>query len=474
MSTLRHVLFRRTTPGMHLSPEQPALTRSMGTFQLSMLGIGATVGTGIFIVLSQAVPVAGPAVIWSFVIAAVVAGLTALCYAEMASAIPASGSSYSYAYATLGELPALGVGACLLLEYGVSAAAVAVGWSEYLNQALDNLFGIRIPEALSSAPEAGGAVNLPAIILVAMCTLLLVRGVSESAKANAAMVLIKLAVLVMFIVVGVTGWNQDHFSNFAPMGIAGITGAAGIIFFSYIGIDAVSTAGNEAKNPARTMPLAILITLSVVTVLYMAVAVVAIGAQDTQSFEGQEAGLAAILQSVTGASWPGTVLALAAIASIFSVTLVILYGQTRIFFAMSSDGLVPPVFSRINPRTRTPIAGTLITGSAVAVLAGLLPINFLAEMTSIGTLVAFIVVSLAVIIRRAQSPDQPAPFKVPLYPAVPVLSILGCLWLIKDLRPATLIAFILWMLLAAGFYFTYSIRHSKLQAQRIKEPAPVP
>lgn len=459
---------------MQQSPEQPALARSMGTFQLSMLGIGATVGTGIFIVLSQAVPVAGPAVIWSFVIAAVVAGLTALCYAEMASAIPASGSSYSYAYATLGELPALGVGACLLLEYGVSGAAVAVGWSEYLNQALENLFGIRIPDALSSAPEAGGVVNLPAIVLVAMCTLLLVRGIGESAKANAAMVLIKLAVLVMFIVIGVTGWNQDHFANFAPMGIAGITGAAGIIFFSYIGMDAVSTAGNEAKDPARSMPLAILITLGVVTTLYIAVAVVAIGAQETSAFDGQEAGLAAILQTVTNTSWPGTVLALAAVVSIFSVTLVILYGQTRIFFAMSSDGLVPPIFSRVNPRTRTPIAGTLITGSAIAVLAGLLPINFLAEMTSIGTLVAFIVVSLAVIVRRSQSPDKPAPFKVPLYPAVPALSILGCFWLIKDLRPATLIAFGVWILVAAAFYFTYSIRHSRLQPERMKEPVPVP
>ncbi|WP_332460083.1 amino acid permease [Arthrobacter sp. YN] len=446
----------------------------MGTFQLSMLGIGATVGTGIFIVFSQAVPVAGPAVIWSFVIAAVVAGLTALCYAEMASAIPASGSSYSYAYATLGEFPALAVGACLLLEYGVSGAAVAVGWSEYLNQALENLFGVRIPEALSSAPEAGGVVNLPAIALVAMCTLLLVRGVSESAKANAAMVMIKLAVLVMFIVIGVTGWNQDHFSNFAPMGIAGITGAAGIIFFSYIGLDAVSTAGNEAKNPSRTMPLAILITLAVVTALYIAVAVVAIGAQETRAFEGQEAGLAEILQTVTNASWPGTILALAAIVSIFSVTLVVLYGQTRIFFAMSTDGLVPPVFSRVNARTRTPIAGTFITGSAVAVLAGLLPISFLAEMTSIGTLVAFIVVALAVIIRRAQYPNQPAPFKVPLYPVVPILSILGCLWIIKDLRPVTLIAFIAWLLLATAFYFTYSIGHSRLRQRPPKESLPVP
>jgi len=474
MSSLLQQIFRRSVPGAAQSSGQPALARTMGTFQLSMLGIGATVGTGIFIVLSQAVPVAGPAVIWSFVIAAVVAGLTALCYAEMASIIPASGSSYSYAYATLGELPAMGVGACLLLEYGVSGAAVAVGWSEYLNQALDNLFGIRIPEALSAAPEAGGVVNVPAIVLIAMCTVLLVRGVNESAKANAVMVLVKIAVLIMFIVVGITGWNQDHFANFAPMGMAGITGAAGIIFFSYIGLDAVSTAGDEAKNPARTMPLAIIITLAVVTALYIAVAVVAIGAQDTAAFEGQEAGLAAILQSVTNASWPGTVLALAAIVSIFSVTLVVLYGQTRIFFAMSSDGLVPKVFSRVNAKTRTPAAGTVITGTAVAMLAGLLPINFLAEMTSIGTLVAFIVVSLAVMIRRSRAPHQPAPFKVPLYPVVPILSILGCLWILKDLRAVTLIAFVIWILLATVFYFTYSVRHSRLRTVPTEEPVLTP
>lgn len=470
MSSLLHTALRRTAPEeQEASPVVGAsLIRSMGVFQLSMLGIGATVGTGIFIVLSEAVPVAGPAVIWSFVIAATVAGLTALCYAEMASVMPASGSSYSYAYATLGELPAVGVGACLLLEYGVSAAAVSVGWSEYLNHALENLFGLRIPEALSSAPEAGGAVNLPAVFLVAMCTLLLIRGVSESAKANAVMVMLKIAVLLMFIVIGITGWNENNFADFAPMGLAGITGAAGIIFFSYIGLDAVSTAGNEARNPARTMPLAILITLGAVTALYVTVAVVAVGAQGMEEFEGQEAGLAAILQAVTGASWPGTVLAVASVVSIFSVTLVVLYGQTRIFYAMSRDGLIPPVFGKVHPRTKTPVAGTILTGSAVAVLAGLVPINFLAEMTSVGTLVAFLVVAVAVVVRRKRTPGIPAPFKVPLYPVTPILAIAGCLWIIKDLRPQTLLAFAGWTGVALIFYFTYSVKNSRLN----KAPEP--
>jgi len=237
------------------------LARSIGLFQLSMIGIGATIGTGIFFVLSQAVPVAGPAVIWSFVIAGVVAGLTAICYAELASAVPVSGSSYSYAYVTMGEVVAMGVAACLLLEYGVSAAAVAVGWSEYLNELLGNLFGVTIPDVLSKSPEAGGVLNVPAVLLVALVALLLIRGTSESAKVNATMVLIKIAVLIMFIVIGITGWNTDNLADFAPFGFGGVMGAAGIIFFSYIGLDAVSTAGEEVHNPRRTLPLAIIIAL---------------------------------------------------------------------------------------------------------------------------------------------------------------------------------------------------------------------
>ncbi len=232
MASLAQQLFRRK-PVTEMSEEtgtdsgQSELARTIGLFQLSMFGVGATIGTGIFFVLGQAVPVAGPAVIWSFVIAGTVAGLTAVCYAELASAVPVSGSSYSYAYATLGELPAMGVAACLLLEYGVSAAAVAVGWSQYLNELLDNLFGFKIPDALSQAPEQGGFVNLPAVILVFLCTLLLIRGASESAKTNAIMVMIKIGVLLMFIVIGLQGWNSDNLADFAPFGITGITSAAG-------------------------------------------------------------------------------------------------------------------------------------------------------------------------------------------------------------------------------------------------------
>lgn len=438
------------------------LARTIGLAQLSMFGIGATIGTGIFIILSQAVPVAGPATLISFVVAGVVAGLTAICYAELAGAVPVSGSSYSYTYATLGEMPAVAVGACLLLEYGVSAAAVSVGWSQYLNQLLDNLFSIRIPDALSQAPEQGGIINLPAVVLVCLCGVLLVRGASESAKINAIMVGIKLGILALFVVVGIAGWNTDHFADFAPFGFSGIMSAAGIIFFSYIGLDAVSTAGEEVKNPRRNLPLAILISLVAVTGVYIAVVAVAIGAQPADQFQDQEAGLAAILENVTGSSWPGTVLAAGAVVSIFSVTLVVIYGQTRILFAMSRDGMIPKVFHKVNPRTLTPIPNTIIVCAVIGVLAGFIPINFLAEMTSIGTLVAFLVVSIGVMVLRRIAPDLKRSFKVPGYPVTPILSIIGCIWIIKDLRPVTIYVFLVWVAIALGWYLAYGRSHSYL------------
>ncbi len=462
--TLKQLFRRKPVPEMAAESGTDTgaseLERTIGLFQLSMFGVGATIGTGIFFVLSQAVPVAGPAVILSFVIAGTVAGLTAVCYAELASAVPVSGSSYSYAYATLGELPAMGVAACLLLEYGVSAAAVAVGWSEYINELIDNVFGVSLPDSLSQAPEQGGVLNLPAVLLVTLCTLLLIRGTSESAKTNAIMVLIKIAVLLLFIVIGVMGWSSANLEPFAPFGLAGITSAAGIIFFSYIGLDAVSTAGEEVKDPRRTLPLAILIALAVVTTLYVLVAVVAVAAQKYTDFEGQEAGLAAILEEVTGSTWPGTVLAAGAVISIFSVTLVVMYGQTRILFAMSRDGMLPELFHKVNPRTLTPVPNTVIVAVVIALLAGLIPINFLAEMTSIGTLVAFLVVSIGVMVLRRTHPELPRGFKVPFYPVTPILSIIGCIWIIQDLRAVTIWVFLIWVAVAMAWYFAYGFRHS--------------
>ena len=466
MPTLQQLFRRKPVPEMSAESGtdtgQSELARSIGLFQLSMFGIGATIGTGIFFVLSEAVPKAGPSVILSFVLAGVVAGLTAICYAELASAVPVSGSSYSYAYATLGELPAIGVAACLLLEYGVSAAAVAVGWSQYVNELLDNLFNWTLPDSISNAPEQGGVLNLPAVILIILCTLLLIRGASESAKVNAIMVMIKIGVLVLFIAIGITGWNSDNLTPFAPEGLNGITTAAGLIFFSYIGLDAVSTAGEEVKNPRRTLPLAILIALVTVTTLYILVTIVAVAAQPSEKFSGQEAGLSRILEDITGSTWPGTMIAAGAVISIFSVTLIVLYGQTRILFAMSRDGMIPSIFHKINRRTLTPVPNTIIVACVIALLAGLIPIDFLAEMTSIGTLVAFLVVSIGVMVLRSTHPELPRGFRVPLYPITPVLSIAGCIWIIQDLRAVTIYVFFGWSTVALLWYLFYGRHHATL------------
>ena len=440
------------------------LKRTIGTFQLTMFGVGATVGTGIFFVLSQAVPEAGPGVVVSFIIAGIAAGLAAICYAELASAVPVSGSTYSYAYTTLGEAVAMGVAACLLLEYGVSTAAVAVGWSQYVNKLFDNFFGHHLPQAISAAPwdSTPGVINLPAVVLVIMCAMLLIRGASESAKVNTIMVLIKLGVLVMFSVIAFTAFDVDRFADFAPLGAAGIGSAAGTIFFSYIGLDAVSTAGDEVKNPQKTMPRAILAALITVTAVYILVTIAALGAQGWTDFEGQEAGLATILDTVTGAQYWGTVLAAGAVISIFSVTLVTLYGQTRILFAMGRDGLLPSMFAKVNPRSMTPVNNTIIVAIVVSILAGVVPLDYLADMVSIGTLVAFIVVSVGVILLRVREPDLPRGFKVPGYPVTPVLSVLACAYILYSLHWYTWIAFSSWVAVVLVFYFVWGRHHSAL------------
>jgi basic amino acid/polyamine antiporter, APA family len=351
-SIVQRLLRRKPVDAFVSEPRADAeggeLSRSIGLFQLTMFGVGATIGTGIFIVLNEAVPEAGPGVVVSFALAGITAALTALCYAELASTIPVSGSSYSYTYATMGEIVAFGVAACLLLEYGLSSAAVSVGWGQYLNALFFNLFGFRIPDAIISAPGEGGYFNLPAVVLVMLCCLLLVRGARESATANAVMVLIKLAVLTLFIVVGFTAFSSENFAPFAPLGVAGIGVAASSIFFTFIGLDAVSTAGEEVHNPRRNLPLAIIFATIIVTTVYVLVALAGVGAQPYGQFAGQEAGLAVIMRNITGSGWPSAVLAAGATISIFSVTLVVLYGQTRILFAMGRDGMLPEIFHRVD------------------------------------------------------------------------------------------------------------------------------
>ena len=429
-STLRAELLRRKPirpPSSGSGPDE--LRRTIGTFQLAAFGIGATVGTGIFVVVSSAVPV--------------------------------SGSTYYYAYATLGEVVAMGVAACLLLEYGVSAAAVAVGWSGYLNEALVNITGIELPQAILAAPwdDDPGVVNLPAVVLVGLCMVLLIRGASESARLNA----IKLAVLAMFVVIAFTAFDADNFADFAPFGTAGMATAAGVIFFSVIGLDAVSTAGDEVRDPQRTMPRALLIALAVVITFYVLVAVSAVGTQPWQDFEGQsEAGLSQILNNVTGSTVWGTVLAVGAVISIFSVTLVVLYGQTRILFAMGRDGMLPPVFSRFSPRTRTPVQNTVIVCAVVALLAAFVPLDHLVDLVSIGTLTAFIVVSVGVIVLRRREPGLPRGFTVPGYPVVPVLSVLVCGYILISLHWITWLVFAAWVALFLLLYALYGRRHSAL------------
>ncbi|WP_418960212.1 APC family permease [Streptomyces tritici] len=440
------------------------LRRTVGPFQLTMIGIGATIGTGIFFALGSAVPEAGPAVILSFVVAAVAAALTALCYAELASAVPVSGSSYSYAYATLGEFAAWAVGWCLLLEYAVSGAAIAVSWGEYLNDLTLRLFDVRMPDAISAPPGAGGVVNLPGVVLVGLCCLLLVRGAKESALVNTVMVLVKLAVLALFVVVGTTAFDSGNLQPFAPLGFAGVGTAAATVFFAFIGLDAVSTAGDEVRDPKRTLPLAIVGALAVVTTVYVLVAVVGVGAQPWTAFEGQEAGLSAILGDITGAQWPAVLLSAGAVLSIVSVTLVVLYGQSRILYTMGRDGMLPTAFRRVSPRSGTPVFSTLMTGGFVALLAAVFPLDLLADLTSMGTLAAFTVVSLGVLILRRTSPHLDRGFRVPGHPVVPVLSLGACGYLIYELPLDTYLLFGGWLVLALVVYLLYSRHNSALEA----------
>ncbi|MFI7613124.1 amino acid permease [Nonomuraea terrae] len=444
------------------------LRRTMSLWQLTLFSVGATLGTGIFVILGQAVPKAGPAVVLAFVLAAFTALLSALSYAELAGTIPVSGSSYSYAYATLGELVAWVCGWCLMLEYAVSVAAVAVGWGEYLNAFLSSLAGVALPDAITRSPgQDGGVVNVTAIAIVLLATWLLLRGASESATANAFFVLIKVAVLLFFCVVAFTAFRSGNLAPFAPMGVAGITAAASQVFFSYIGFDAASTAGEEAKNPKRDLPLAIILSLAIVTAVYVLVALAAVGAMPWTDFdpEGTEASLSHIADLAMGATWPGLIVSFGAVVAIASVVLTVIYGQTRILFAMSRDGLIPRVFQRVSPRRQVPVANTLIVAAFISVLAGLVPLGQLAEATSIGTLFAFAIVNVGVLVLRYRSPELPRSFRTPFFPATPVLGAVMCVVVMAGLAGVTWLAFALWMLVGLACYFLYGYGHSRLNAE---------
>ena len=460
------------------------LSRNLSTFQLTMFGVGATVGTGIFFVLGEAVPKAGPAVLISFLVAGLAAGLSALCYAEMASAIPVSGSTYSYSYHALGEGVAVVIAGCVLLEYGVATGAVAVGGSSYFNELTHSLLGGRLPHALSISPipgtdglATGGIINLPAVILIFLCSLLLIRGASESARLNAIMVIIKLGVLVLFSVIGFSAFQADHFQGFFDSGFAGISAAAGTIFFSFIGLDAVATAGEEVKDPQKALPRAIIAALVIVTTVYVLVAGAGLAAKHASFFsspEAAEAGLAQILKDITGNEFWSTVLAAGAVISIFSVTLVSLYGQTRILFSISRDGMVSRKFIEVNPRTMTPVYNTIVVSIVVALIGGFVPADYLWDTVSIGTLVAFSVVAIGIIVLRRTAPDLERPFKLPGYPVTPILTVAACAWIMWGLSAVTWLIFGVWIAIVFLFYLVYGRQHAILNhysdPEEIAEP----
>ncbi len=451
--------------------EGHGLKRTMGLFQLVCFGVGAIVGTGIFVGLSDSVAEAGPAVVVSFVLAAITCIFTAFSFAELGSAIPVSGSSYSFAYATLGERIAFLTGWCLLLEYGISVSAVAVGWGQYLNELLDSLIGRQLPAALSHPPGDGGVVNVPAVVVMLLAALLLVRGVRESARATAVMAVVKIVVLILFCAIALTAFSSENLSPFAAHGLMGVTSGASVAFFSYIGFDAITTAGEEVKNPRRNIPLAIMICIGVATLLYCLVAIAAIGAMSADEVASQPAALSLIVNNVTDSALGGGVIAFGAVVAIASVVLAVLYGQTRILMSMSRDGLIPRIFERVSPRTSTPAANTWIVAAVFAVPAAVVPLDVVMNLTTIGTLAVMAVVNIAVITLRRRNPDLQRSFRVPLFPVLPVLGVLFCLYLIYGTGWRTWLQFGAFLLVGSLVYALYGHRHSRLGATRGRDAA---
>jgi APA family basic amino acid/polyamine antiporter len=461
--------------------ETSELKRTLSAANLVSLGIGCIIGAGIFVMTGQAAAqYAGPAIIISFVLAGLCCAFAGLCYAELASMLPVSGSAYSYSYASLGEIVAWVMGWLLLLEYGVAASTVAVGWSGYVVSFLGN-FGIAIPEMLTTPTLQmdhdthtlinTGGINLPALFGILSMTALLVVGVKESATVNNVIVCVKLAVVVLFVVIGAFYVNPDNWVPFIPentgdtgrYGWSGILRGAGIVFFAYVGFEAVSTAAQEAKNPKRDVPIGILGSLFVCTLLYMAVALVLTGIvrYDTLNVADPIAKAVDAIQI----PWLSFLVKIGAIAGLTSVMMVLLYGQTRIFYTMSRDGLMPPIFSRVHPKFQTPWINTLLVGSIIGVVAATTPIDILGDLVSLGTLTAFALICFTVLYLRKAEPNLPRPFKVPFSPYFPVLGILFCGYLIFGLlsNPITVQFYVYYLVVGLVIYFAYSHKHSKLQ-----------
>src|SRR3954451_851381 len=428
--------------------DNTGLRRAVGTLDLTALGIGAIIGTGIFVIIGEAIGKSGPAIVISFVVAGLTCLFSALSYAELAATIPVSGSAYTYSYATLGELVAWIIGWDLIIEYGFAVATVAVGWGGYLNTLLGDVFGSTLPTAIANPPgEDGGVVNVPAVFLVVLITSVLILGVRESARFNTGMVFVKLGVLLLFIVLGFTAIKSKNYEPFSPHGFSGMTEAAALIFFAYIGFDAVSTSGEEAKRPGRDLPWAIIGSLVIATVVYILVAVVATGlppAAPLGPTGDAHAPPSAALKEGADLSVGADIVAVGALVAITSVVLTILYGQTRITFAMCRDGLLPQGLARLSKR-RAPWLITLLFGLLAAGFAAFIPLTELAELVNIGTLFAFVLVNIGVVWLRVKRPDLERPFRVPLVWVCAPIGVALCIYLMTQLTGATWWRFGIWL-----------------------------
>lgn len=468
--SLKNALFRKKPITQE---SESGLKRCLSAFDLTLLGIGAIIGTGIFVLTGVAAATqAGPAVVLSFIIAGGACAFAALSYSELASSVGGCGSAYGYSYAAFGELIAWIIGWDLLLEYGVAVAAVANGWSGYFNNALTAI-GMGLPEMLTKGPAAGGWVNLPAMSIILILMGLLIVGIKESTRLNAGMVFVKLLAIAIFIGVGVFHIQPENWSPFMPFGwfdhmpdgsTIGVLAGASLVFFAYVGFDAVSTAVEEAKNPQRDVPIGILASLIFCTLIYIIVSGLLTGMLPYTELNVSSP-VAFALQYV-GINWASALVATGVIAGLTTVMLVLYYGLTRIIVAVGRDGLLPSSLSKINEKTQTPVRTTVICGVIMAIMAGFIPLGALAEMVNIGTLAAFTMVCIGVIVLRYTHPDMPRPFKMPFGITLPVLGVLSCGALIMFLPTVTHMRFLLWLAIGVAIYFAYSIRHSKLAKQQ--------
>ena len=446
-------------PDLH---RDTGLKRALGAWDLTMLGIGAIIGAGVFVLSGIAAATqAGPAVALSFVVAGVACAFTALAYSELAAAVGGAGSAYGYAYAGFGELIAWLIGWDLILEYSLAVSVVAIGWSGYVNDALASV-GLELPQTLLRGPAEGGIVDLPAMAIILILAGLLMLGVRESARFNAAIVVIKLISIAVFISVALFHVDLANWQPFMPFGWAGVMGGAALVFFAYIGFDAVSTAAEETRNPQRDLPIGIIASLTVCTIIYIIVGLLLTGIAPYQTLNVSSPVSEALLN--IGARWAAAFVSAGAIAGLTTVMLVMFYGQTRIFFAMSRDGLLPAVFGELHSKTRTPVKAIALCGVSIAAIAGFAPISTVAELVNIGTLAAFVLVSAGVIALRYQQPELKRPFRTPFSPVTPALGILFCLYLIFNLQRITWLGFFIWTVVGLIIYFTFSRRYSALAA----------